>query len=127
MSAETIKTIVGCVYIVISIVSFFILLILKTRQLKKVKNDTIALESSKELTDAVNIILQQVPLYISFAENIFGAGCGDKKLHYVLENIKNICSTFGVNYDGAYFADYVESILATPTKKVECVKEQESL
>lgn len=62
---------------------------------------------------------------VSEAEDVFGAGHGSEKLHYVKQRMK---ARIGLKYnDGVLdfmIGEFVERILNTPTKKGGCGREE---
>lgn len=66
---------------------------------------------------ALSEIVQDIPSFIAQIESCFPVGNGDIKLQYVLDHIREECSSLGFRFNRDYFVTLVESILSTPQKK----------
>lgn len=65
-------------------------------------------------------ILEKIPEFIAYAENILGAGNGERKLGLVITLVKDFVVQAGgklADIDFDKIRSYIESILATPQKK----------
>lgn len=76
---------------------------------------------SKKQSPIVLDILELVPKYVSAAEKIFGAGKGDIKRNFVIDELSKVFYSYtGKTMDQATFkfvSKAIEEILATPQKK----------
>lgn len=77
-----------------------------------------ALETALSVSQSMYDISQNIPKYITDAENIFkGDKLGLARLNYVLQQIKVDCIENNVEYNEEEYKNKIETILSTPHKK----------
>ena len=73
---------------------------------------------NKLIDSAYALTLEQLPLYVSVAESLFGAGNGAKKASWVLSMARSFyASNGGLNDISVQIGEAIEKILSTPEKK----------
>ena len=73
-------------------------------------------------TAKVLSLWDKVPVYITQAEQIFGAKTGLAKLEFVLSKVQTDCVKLNLDVSDEEIKSHIEEILATPTTKKEVEK-----
>lgn len=91
------------------------------RNRKRIKNA----KTDEEKAEVINSIKADVMGFITIAENLFSdiPKSGASKLLYVLNQVKKLCTTSGIEYDQNYWSDFISGIVGR-TNGVQESKEE---
>lgn len=96
---------------ILSVILFFSSLSArKNRKLDNVAN---------QLELKISHLKNTIPLLVSEAEDMFGAGNGIAKLQYVLNKLHIQCLELSVPYDKEELTKCIDDVLSAPQKKME--------